>query len=51
MEYHLIAQDLKISKAGLGTMTYGEQNGEAEAFEQMDYAFAHGINFFDTAEI
>ena len=35
----------------LGTMTWGEQNTEAEAFEQMDYAVAQGVNFFDTAEM
>ena len=32
-------------------MTYGEQNTEAEGFEQMDYAVEKGINFFDTAEL
>lgn len=32
-------------------MTFGEQNTEAEAHEQMDYAFESGINFFDTAEM
>ena len=35
----------------LGTMTWGRQNSENEAFEQMDYALAQGINFFDTAEL
>ena len=34
----------------LGTMTWGQQNTEAEGHEQMDYALAHGVNFFDTAE-
>jgi aryl-alcohol dehydrogenase-like predicted oxidoreductase len=43
--------DIKISKICLGTMTFGEQNTEAEAHEQMDYAFESGINFFDTAEM
>jgi aryl-alcohol dehydrogenase-like predicted oxidoreductase len=32
-------------------MTYGEQNTETEGHEQMDYAVAHGVNFFDTAEL
>jgi len=32
-------------------MTYGDQNTEAEAHEQLDYAIAHGINFVDTAEM
>jgi aryl-alcohol dehydrogenase-like predicted oxidoreductase len=43
--------DLKVSKVCLGTMTFGEQNTEAEGHEQMDYALANGINFFDTAEM
>ncbi len=42
---------LDVSLIGLGTMTYGEQNSEAEGHAQMDYAIAHGINFFDTAEL
>ena len=29
----------------LGTMTFGEQNTQAQAFEQLDYALAQGINF------
>ena len=32
-------------------MTWGTQNTEKEAFEQMDYALEQGINFFDTAEL
>lgn len=43
--------DLKVSSICLGTMTWGEQNTEAEAWEQMDYATEKGINFFDTAEL
>lgn len=43
--------DLQVSKICLGTMTYGEQNTEAEAHEQMDYAISQGVNFFDTAEM
>ena len=42
---------ISVSTICLGTMTYGEQNSEAEAHEQMDYAFSQGINFFDTAEM
>ena len=42
---------LSVSTICLGTMTYGEQNTEDEAFEQMDYALARGVNFFDTAEL
>jgi aryl-alcohol dehydrogenase-like predicted oxidoreductase len=43
--------DLHVSALCLGTMTWGEQNGQDEAFAQMDYAVAQGINFFDTAEM
>lgn len=42
---------LKVSKICLGTMTWGNQNTAAEAFEQMDYALSQGVNFFDTAEL
>jgi len=43
--------DLKVSTICLGTMTWGEQNTQKDAFEQMDYALECGVNFFDTAEI
>jgi aryl-alcohol dehydrogenase-like predicted oxidoreductase len=43
--------DIKISKTCLGTMTFGQQNTEAEGHAQMDYALEKGINFFDTAEM
>lgn len=43
--------DISVSKLCLGTMTWGEQNTESEAHEQMDYAIANGINFFDAAEM
>jgi len=43
--------NLEVSAICLGTMTFGEQNSQSEAFEQMDYAYERGINFFDTAEI
>ena len=43
--------DLMVSKLCLGTMTFGEQNTEAEAHKQMDMALAQGINFFDVAEM
>lgn len=42
---------LQVSKICLGTMTFGEQNSEAEAHQQLDYAFSRGINFIDTAEM
>ena len=43
--------ELKVSKLCLGTMTWGLQNTQDEAFEQMNYALDQGINFFDTAEL
>lgn len=32
-------------------MTWGRQNTEQEAFDQMDYALERGVQFFDTAEL
>ena len=43
--------NLSVSLICLGTMTWGEQNNQKEAFEQMNYAFDQGVNFFDTAEM
>jgi len=43
--------DIKVSALCLGTMTYGEQNSEADAHQQLDAALAAGINFIDTAEM
>ncbi|HWK47160.1 MAG TPA: NADP(H)-dependent aldo-keto reductase [Stellaceae bacterium] len=43
--------DIHVSKLCLGTMTWGEQNTEAEAHQQIDYALERGINFLDTAEM
>ena len=45
------ATTLEVSRACLGTMTFGEQNTEAEAHSQLDYALERGINFIDTAEM
>jgi len=42
---------LKVSAIALGTMTWGEQNTQAEGFAQMDYALDQGVNLFDTAEL
>lgn len=42
---------LSVSKVCLGTMTFGEQNSEADAHSQLDYALERGINFIDTAEM
>ncbi|NLS03048.1 aldo/keto reductase [Rhizobium sp. P32RR-XVIII] len=43
--------DISVSQICLGTMTWGSQNTEAEAHQQMDYAVEKGVNFFDTAEL
>jgi len=43
--------DIDVTLICLGTMTWGEQNTEQEAFEQLDYAVAEGINFIDAAEM
>jgi aryl-alcohol dehydrogenase (NADP+) len=43
--------DLEVSEACLGTMTWGEQNSEAEAHAQLDRAIGRGVNFIDTAEM
>ncbi|HEY9268047.1 MAG TPA: aldo/keto reductase [Methylotenera sp.] len=52
MEYTKLGNtDLNVSKICLGTMTHGDQNTEAEAHEQLDYALAQGVNFIDTAEM
>lgn len=42
---------IEVSRICLGTMTFGEQNSEAEAHEQLDRAVAFGVNFIDTAEM
>jgi aryl-alcohol dehydrogenase-like predicted oxidoreductase len=42
---------IKVSKICLGTMTFGQQNTEAEAHDQLNYAIDKGVNFIDTAEM
>ena len=52
MEYRQLGRtELKVSALCLGTMTFGEQNSEAEAHAQLDRALDAGINFIDTAEM
>ncbi len=52
MKYKQIGtSNLQVSEICLGTMTWGYQNTEKEAFEQLDYAVANGVNFIDTAEL
>ena len=51
MEHRRLGRtDLNVSLICLGTMTWGQQNTEADGHAQMDYALDKGINFFDTAE-
>jgi len=52
MRYNRLGRtDISVSRVCLGTMTWGEQNTEAEAHEQLDHATAAGVNFIDTAEM
>ncbi len=52
MEYRRLGRTgVTVSSLCLGTMTFGQQNSEAEAFAQLDRAMAAGINFIDTAEM
>jgi aryl-alcohol dehydrogenase-like predicted oxidoreductase len=52
MQYRPLGRTgLDVSLICLGTMTYGQQNTEAEGHAQMDLALERGINFFDTAEM
>jgi len=52
MEYRKLGHaDIDVSVICLGTMTWGEQNSEAEAHQQLDIAMDSGINFIDTAEM
>lgn len=52
IEYRTLGRTgLKVSSCCLGTMTWGQQNTEAEGHEQMDYALERGVNFWDTAEL
>ena len=40
-----------VPETCLGTMTFGEQNTQQEAFDQLNYALERGLNFWDTAEM
>ncbi|MGO8756437.1 MAG: NADP(H)-dependent aldo-keto reductase [Gallionellaceae bacterium] len=52
MDYRQLGDsDLRVSALGLGTMTFGEQNSEADAHAQLDLAVSRGVNFIDTAEM
>ena len=52
MKYRKLGtSNIEVSVICLGTMTWGEQNNQSDAFEQMNYSFENGVNFFDTAEL
>ena len=52
MQYRKLGQTgIEVSVICLGTMTFGEQNNEADAHAQLDYALERGVNFIDTAEM
>lgn len=52
MEYRQLGRTgLRVSAIGLGTMTFGEQNSEAEGHQQLDHALEQGVNLIDTAEM
>jgi aryl-alcohol dehydrogenase-like predicted oxidoreductase len=52
MDYRTLGRtNIKVSVIGLGTMTFGEQNTEAEGHEQIDYVLDQGVNLIDTAEM
>lgn len=52
MKHHFLGHtDIKVPEICLGTMTFGQQNTQEQAFEQLDYALERGINFWDTAEL
>jgi aryl-alcohol dehydrogenase-like predicted oxidoreductase len=52
MEYRQLGRTgIKVSAIGLGTMTFGEQNSEADGHQQLDHALEQGVNLIDTAEM
>lgn len=52
MEFRPLANTgILLPEICLGTMTFGEQNTQEEAFQQLDYALNRGLNFWDTAEM
>ena len=52
MKYNQLGRtDIEVSAICLGSMTWGTQNTEQEAHDQIDLAMEHGVNLIDTAEM
>lgn len=52
MQYSILGSSgLKVSRVCLGSMTWGRQNNQRDADDQLAYALAQGVNFIDTAEM
>lgn len=52
MKYNKLGRtDIEVSAISLGSMTWGTQNTEQEAHDQIDLALEHGVNLIDTAEM
>lgn len=52
MEYNFLGRTgLKVSQLCLGTMNFGPETSEADAYQIMDSALENGVNFFDTANV
>ncbi|MGX5722153.1 aldo/keto reductase [Shinella zoogloeoides] len=52
MKYNPLGRTgISVSEICLGTMTWGSQNSEQDAVDQLDYALSQGVNFIDTAEL
>lgn len=52
MQYSKLgSSDINVSRVCLGSMTWGTQNNQRDASEQIEYALTQGVNFIDTAEM
>ncbi|WP_261815647.1 aldo/keto reductase [Vibrio gallicus] len=52
MEYSKLgSSNLNVSRVCLGSMTWGQQNNQQDADQQIEFALNQGVNFIDTAEL
>ena len=52
MQYNQLGRTgIRVSRICMGTMTFGGQTSEADAFRLMDMCADHGVNFYDSAEM